>query len=101
MSRYRKKPIVIEAMRWTPEDNAASTLVRNWLSENDCGWGFVGATNGPPAEQEIHISTLEGTMFVNPGDWIIRGVAGEFYPCKPDIFDATYELVSDVMGQPA
>ncbi len=41
----------------------------------------------------IHISTLEGDMIASPGDWIIRGVAGEFYPCKPDIFEQTYEQV--------
>ena len=43
--------------------------------------------------EALEIVTLEGTMYASPGDWIIRGVAGEFYPCKPDIFAATYEAI--------
>lgn len=82
MAKYRKRPVVIEAMQFT-EDHA------------DAIQEFIGrdrengtARNGP---SYVEIRTLEGTMHAVPGDWIIKGVAGEFYPCKPDIFEATYE----------
>lgn len=52
-------------------------------------------THGGPDQWLPAIETIEGTMRVNPGDWIIRGVKGEFYPCRPDIFDATYEPVDE------
>ena len=82
VQQFRKRPVVIEAIRYIPgktcQDVAAFTGVSH--SEDDC---FDDA--------EWVIETLEGTMFARPGDWIIRGVQGEFYPCKPDIFDATYE----------
>lgn len=83
MARYRKKPIEIEAVQWIGEQNCAEAF------------GFLGLEH-PEDEldhSEIHIDTLEGTMTAQQGDWIIRGVAGEFYPCKPDIFAATYEAV--------
>ncbi len=80
MSTYRKKPVVIEAIQWTGEDRQA---VKDFVPE--AGFGFVG--------DELTITTLEGQMHASPGDWIIRGVKGEFYPCKPDIFEATYEPV--------
>ena len=82
MSKYRKKPVVIDAEQWFPgvevegvDDSGASRLVNN-LSGNQA-W----------------IETLEGGHVVSSGDWIITGIAGERYPCKPDIFDATYEAV--------
>ena len=77
--RFRKKPVEIEAMRF---DGTTNLL--------DCAkWcGGQAKTSGV-----IEIPTLEGLMQANPGDWIIKGVQGEFYPCKPGIFDATYEPV--------
>jgi hypothetical protein len=89
--KYRKKPVVIEAMQvppeWTgqgvPIELAALAL---WLRAGDGRWEYC--QNGG-----IEIITLEGTMRANPGDWIIRGVKDELYPCKPDIFAATYEAV--------
>ena len=84
MPKFRKKPVVIEAIRFMG-DNV-----------DDC-LDFIGAPREDGEDladfATIDIDTLEGTMSTNPGDWIIRGVAGEFYPCKPDIFDATYEPV--------
>ena len=80
--KFRKKPVVIEAMQLTLETHQK---VKNW-----CG----GDTwSEPPMRQVTGLSldTLEGTMFARYGDFIIRGVMGEFYPCKPDIFEATYE----------
>ncbi len=85
MSLYRKKPVVIEARQFkNPVD--IGELAR-W-----CGgeWRFESHPT-EHAPQIILIPTLEGTMTAHPGDWIIKGVKGEFYPCKPDIFEATYE----------
>lgn len=78
VGRYRKKPIVIEAVQLTLHSLAAVEA-------------FVGGdmTNRPDGTAVI--ATLEGPMHASIGDWIIKGVNGEFYPCKPDIFAATYE----------
>ena len=78
--KYRKKPVVIDAMLLTPGTMVA---VCQWIASE--GGSFV------PEMQGLGIVTLEGTMLAKHGDWIIRGVQGEFYPCKPDIFAATYE----------
>lgn len=87
--KYRKKPVVVEAMQFTVDNHAE---VCNWLSANDgwCFWVRGDVTGG----ERIDIQTLEGVMAARPGDWIIKGVQGEFYPCKPDIFAATYEVVT-------
>jgi hypothetical protein len=86
--KYRKKPVVIEAMPFTG-DNLADCLV----------WALGTEREAAERCQEmglpLFIPTLEGEMKANPGDFIIRGVAGEFYPCKPDIFAATYEAVDE------
>ncbi len=89
--RFRKKPVVIEAMRWTGEDDCRMPM-RAFLNGGKSG----GVLNlrGKRAT-DLLISTLEGDMLAMPGDWIIRGVKGEFYPCKPDIFEATYEAAGD------
>lgn len=80
MAKYRKKPVVIEAEVFDPED--CSQHDRLGLSKS-----FVDGSFG--------IDTLEGRMVVSRGDWIIRGIKGELYPCKPDIFAATYELAEE------
>lgn len=82
MARYRKKPVVIEAIRW--DGNLAT--VQPLLIGSACE--AVSQDLGSPA---LFITTLEGEMRADVGDWIIRGVKGELYPCKPDIFAATYE----------
>ena len=85
--KYRKKPVVIEAMEYTRKTRKA---VIAW-----CGAGH-SAIDDDGAEYEteaLRIHTAEGTMHASLGDWIIKGIKGEFYPCKPDIFAATYELV--------
>jgi hypothetical protein len=84
--KYRKKPIVIDAMRFDGDNYNA---VFAWIDEQD---------DPPPVSTDaehggIAIETLEGVMVANKGDWIIRGVKGEIYPCKPDIFEMTYEAV--------
>lgn len=78
---YRKKPVVIEAIQWDGTSNS-SCEIYEW-SEGEV-FREVGA---------LWIRTLEGTLEATPMDWIIKGVKGEFYPCKPDIFEATYEKV--------
>lgn len=88
MAKYRKKPVVIEAVQFTEENK---DKVFNFVRHN-CNASRDSANN---ITMEIH--TLEGTMTAELGDWIIKGVQGEFYPCKPDIFAATYELVEEKM----
>jgi len=82
VAKFRKRPIVIDAVQWTG-DNAQV------IAEFCPGTHAIHAADGSIAYLEI--KTLEGAMSASRGDWIIRGVKGEFYPCKPDIFDATYE----------
>jgi len=82
-SKFRKRPVVVEAMRLT--DKSMPDVIA-WcsgrLDQFGDSWG-------------VTIPTLEGRMMADPGDWIIRGVKGEFYPCKPDIFELTYEAEVD------
>jgi hypothetical protein len=78
--KFRKKPVVIEAVRW---------LGNLPLPEEFGTMGYLEHENG----YDLEIQTLEGDMLCRQGDWIIRGIKGEFYPCKPDIFEATYEAV--------
>ena len=83
MPKFRKKPVVIEA--WCND----GTTMPDWVA-NACNGGDVIEGKGP-----LLIPTLEGVMRCDPGDWIIMGVKGELYPCKPDIFAATYDAVGD------
>lgn len=81
MPFFVKKPIVIEAEQWTNKGNSLERILA-------IGCPLVFAADGSP---DLIIRTLEGEMRATVNDWIIRGVKGEFYPCKPDIFEATYE----------
>lgn len=86
MGKYRKKPIVIEAVQWTGEKGNLLKVTQ-----------FV-ASGSRPVEKKgscLLIETLEGIMIADKEDWIIRGISGEHYPCKPDIFNKTYELVEE------
>ncbi|MBY0523433.1 MAG: hypothetical protein K2R98_08535 [Gemmataceae bacterium] len=87
MTRFRKKPVVIEAMRFDGTKESANYVLA-WLGNSGAVANRVHRTK---PERGIAIGTLEGAMHASPGDWIIKGVKGEFYPCKPDIFEATYE----------
>lgn len=94
-AKYRKKPVVIEAMRYDGTA-AGATPVIDWVLSNGGTARYTCAQpdSGPCKPGKPHtvaIDTLEGSMHAGPGDYIIRGVQGEFYPCKPDIFAATYE----------
>lgn len=80
--KYRKKPVVIEAVQWDGENlSEIATLDGAHAYEQDF------------TSNDLVIKTLEGNMTAKPGDWIIKGVKGELYPCKPDIFEQTYEPV--------
>ena len=97
IKRYRKKPVVIEAVQWDGTSGGANTVI-DWINDNEGCARYRCAPGGCTGTEEGHrvaIETLEGTMFADAGDWIIRGVQGEFYPCKSDIFEATYERVDD------
>lgn len=84
--KYRKKPIIVDAMQFDGENGNS---VVQWVIDN----GGIGQTVFNAYKKIMLIRTLEGEMTARPKDWIIRGVSGEFYPCKPDIFEATYEPV--------
>lgn len=86
--RYRKKPVEIEAFQWFPTNMQPKP---NWLMEAMVA-GDVFYQGGQ--RPYLTIKTLEGDHRAEPGDWIIRGVKGELYPCKPDIFAMTYEPAS-------
>lgn len=86
MGQYRKKPVVIEAWQFTKE-NYHNRVPYQFNDKHISLWSQYG---GDVIEGEI--KTIEGKMKISENDWIIKGVKGEFYPCKPDIFEATYEL---------
>ena len=119
MTQFRKKPVVIEATQWfkngdhpndyaEPRDGFSGRQFRTWTGKEakalDWEGGVVRYFRSPTVpgsngcrhcDKTMHdhgwIDTLEGGHIVCPGDWIITGVKGEVYPCKPDIFEATYE----------
>ena len=84
MAKYRKKPVVIEAVQWLG-DNTSEIL--DFINHPDLF--YPDHYSG----ENLVIRTMEGDMTANVNDFIIRGVAGELYPCKPDIFEKTYEAV--------
>ena len=104
MPKFRKKPVVIDAVLyngWEWVDDVHTPMFDGsfegpeWLAdaqaldESEAGAVFLDLDSEQP---ELTIVTLEGNHLARVGDWIIRGIAGELYPCKPDIFEATYEL---------
>ena len=85
--KYRKKPIVIDAFQFGKAEDIIEEEIG--FVEGEDWWSSIGGGG------TITIPTLEGDLTAQPGDYIIKGIAGEFYPCKPDIFEATYELVEE------
>lgn len=87
IEEFQKRPVVIQAMHFVMKGHSGTSnypeLIQ-WITEN-------GAKCFPRPPRQIIIETLEGNMVAQINDWIIRGVKGEFYPCKPDIFEATYQ----------
>ena len=93
MPKFRKKPVVIEAFQFTEE-----LALRMLIDKHEGPFGLSASGRCHPknrtlSEAYITIKTLEGSMTANLNDWIIKGVHGELYPCKPDIFTATYDEV--------
>jgi len=82
--RYRKKPVEIEALQWSGSNWHEMLAWVKWENHDD-----VWVTDG----DKLQIPTLEGTMTASPSDWIIKGIADEYYPCKNEIFEQTYEAV--------
>ncbi len=93
--KYRKKPVEVEAVKW---DGSNLSEVPKWIASAIDKMMPIGIGAAPTGGimrlgDELHISTLEGIMIAKPEDYIIKGIKGELYPCKPDIFEATYERV--------
>lgn len=88
VGKYRKMPVVIEAIQWTPHENCeqVAAFIGDYFNPVDCA---------DPLTDTYRVATLEGAVYASSGDWIIKGVQGEFYPCKPDIFAQTYEEVQE------
>lgn len=99
--KYRKKPVVIEAFQMTRERRKDNSEWPNWLHEAwQKDWPELGALSSldypkSKGDDRLCIATREGHLEVSWEDWIIQGVQKELYPCKPDIFQATYEKVED------
>lgn len=89
MAIFRKKPVVIEAFKWTGGPDQTEDPL--WIVEAIKD-GRVSFDKSPQGDPRMVIKTLEGTMIALSGEWIIKGVKGELYPCKPDIFALTYEI---------
>jgi hypothetical protein len=90
IKKFRKKPVETEAIQWTGENQLQVSI---FMAESkEIGWR-PSKPYGPYDVIVIH--TLEGNIEAQVGDWIIKGVKGEFYPCKPDIFALTYEEVTE------
>lgn len=94
MPKYRKIPVVIEAFRFTSDCRRDNSEWPEWLNY---AWNLEPEDEGAffchNGSDEVYIRTLEGIHTVTPGDFIIQGAQGELYPCKPDIFEQTYETV--------
>lgn len=94
MPMFRKKPVVIEARQSTGSPESNRDII-DWTRDSKTPAFMDKRVISKNTEQEqLSINTLEGTHWVSPGDWVIKGVKGEFYPCKPDIFEKTYESVT-------
>lgn len=89
--RYRKRPVVIDAIQWLGDLEE----VFNWMDRttDGNGTGLTYADDGTGSQLKVH--TLEGSLTVSLYDWIICGIEGELYPCKPDIFSKTYDAIEE------
>lgn len=93
---YAKKPVVISAMRFDGSQ-ASAEAIEAWAADVDDESPIEHITEVDGSGAEVHrvlISTLEGVMAASPGDFVIRGLVDEFYPCKPDVFERSYELAA-------
>lgn len=99
--QYTKKPITVEAWRWlfTPEQDEPPV----WMNDALNHWPDIGGAAFEPYHADgprISIATLEGVMVARPGDFIIQGVKGEIYPCKPDVFEMSYDPKIETTMEP-
>jgi hypothetical protein len=90
--RFRKKLVVIEAMQFDGTRESGCLIRERWYQVT---FGLTDGKHGIEWNGLLEIPTLEGVMAAKAGDWIIQGIKGELYPCKPDIFKATYEEIGE------
>ena len=95
IQKYKKKPVVIEAIQWVSSNIAEIEEFVGEKLETELSSDAAYQVGEAPPCFDLIIPTLEGDMRASYGDYVIKGVQGEFYPCKPDIFEQTYELVND------
>lgn len=99
--KFKKKPVVVDAFQMTQERRESNVDWPEWLhkawnkGQTEPGALFPRDFPFSDGKDNLCIFTLEGIHLVTPGDWIIRGVAGELYPCKPEIFEESYEAVDE------
>jgi hypothetical protein len=98
---FRKKPVEIEAQQYTDAKSGTEIIQRILDADGSASIHCIDDTKTDHGGHTIRISTLEGDMHASLGDWVICGVQGEFYPCKPDIFEATYEQTVEVTAEGA
>lgn len=91
--KFRKRPVVIEAIRYDGTRDSFD-MIYEWANPKLSVLEAPVTCEKDGTNERLFVETLEGTMRADPGDWIVRGVKGEFYPCKPDIFALTYEAVN-------
>lgn len=94
--KFRKKPVVIEAFQMTKGRRWDNSEWPNWLNQAwniDAGEGALFIDADDPKRERLVVGTKEGVHRISWDDWIIQGIQGELYPCKPDIFKATYEKI--------
>lgn len=90
--RYRKKPVEIDAIQFDGTEGSAQKIIQTFRNSGRAILYHARKASGDP---KLSIPTLEGRMVANVGDWVIRGIEGEVYPCKPGIFEKTYEHVTN------
>lgn len=90
MRKYKKRPVVVEAIQW---DGKNIEEVKEFVAEDKFIISPFSNKITGQVENMLLVKTLEGEMIASPGDFIIKGIEGEFYPCSPDVFEKTYEIV--------
>jgi len=92
--KFRKKPVVIEALRFDGTVESVGEIDKHFGDRSTTSGSWIVGWCMRGGGGSMLVQTLEGVMVASAGDWIIRGVKGELYPCKPDIFEASYEAVT-------
>lgn len=106
MAKFRKKSIVVQARQFSSNNDEGTRLMDRlvfWVNDSGHPTNYPRLTDNQPVARHdgtnIYINTVEGEMRASVGDWIVQGLRGEFYPVKPDIFEATYEAVEEDDGK--